>query len=381
MATRGKAALAIGLGAAAAAVVALSGGGVYAAEGKEEPKKPPPKTPIRVSLAKKFSKLFKVPASLILATIWAQSNNRPNASRSNKRGGSWGYGQMTLATAKEIWPRAKARISKSWDGTGKGLLDPTVNVGLTAYYLSLWWKRYRQNRLNWILAAYAYVLGPGRVKKTLPDASKGKLPKPLPADFARVKARFAQALKRKDVKQALAVDMLKPALSGGLGAEALYGKALANTIPATTTGYQARSMFGKMTKQLGNAYATLANYDPSGIAQKSGIDAGSVKAARQYLDSTNDMLGKYYAQMPESNEPLTADQLQKLKTSVSGASVAVKTVDDLFGTPFWRELAGDITEAAKTVTKAIASSPFGIGAGVAAAGIIGVGVLVLAAKK
>jgi hypothetical protein len=375
-----KAAIAIGLGAAAAAIVALSGGGVHAAEA-DKPKKLPPKktTSARVSLAKKFAKLFKVPSSLVLAAIYAQSGNKANAYRANKRGGSWGYGQMTLTTAKEIYPRARAKLGKAWDGTGKGLLDPAINIGLTAAYLGTYWARYKKNQRNWMLTAYAYVLGPGRVRAVVPDDSKGKPPKPLPADFARVKARFVAALKQSDVKRALAEDLVKPDVSG-IGAEPLSGKALANTIPATTTGYQARNMFGLMTGQLANAYRTLDNYDSWGIAEKTGIDAGSVKAARQYLDSTNSMLSKYYAQMPESSNALTSDQLTKLKAAVSTSSVAVKTVDDLFGTSFWKELGGEIVNAAKTVAKAV-NEGIGFSAGMIAAGAVGVGFLILAIKK
>ena len=378
-----KAALAIGLGAAAAAVVALTGGGVaHAAEGASPPlpkPKTPAKTPARVTLAKKFAKVFGVPSSLLLAAIYAQSGNKPNAYRANKRGGSWGYGQMTLATATEIYPSARAKLGKAWDGTGKGLLDPTINIGLTAHYLATYWRRYKKNARNWMLTAYAYVLGPGRVRAVVPDDTKGKPPKPLPADFVKVKARFSAALKQADVKRALAEDLVKPDMSG-LGAEPLSGKALAATIPATTTGYQARNIFGLMTQKLAGAYQTLREYDPTGIAKATRIDAGSIDAARQYLDSTNTMLGKYYAQMPESGAVLTADQLNKLKVAVSTSSVAVKTVDDLFGTSFWRELGTEIAAAAKTVVKKI-NEGIGFSAGMIAAGAVGVGFLILAIKK
>src|SRR5512139_2213535 len=101
---KGKAAIAIGLGAAAAAIAALAGGGVVQAAESETPPKATPKPSNRVVLARKFAKLFKIPRSLILAVILAQSGNKANAYRANKRGGAWGYGQMTLATATDIYP-------------------------------------------------------------------------------------------------------------------------------------------------------------------------------------------------------------------------------------------------------------------------------------
>lgn len=376
---KGKALIVIGLGAAgAAALAALTGGSAHAAEAEQPRKLTPSKVPARVALAKKFAKVFSVPLSLVLSVIAAQSSNRANAFRANKRGGAWGYGQITLATATEIWPKARAKIGKTWDGSGKGLLDPTINIGLTAYYLSLWWKRYRKHRLGWLLSAYAYILGPGRVRKAMPDDLKGKLPSPLPADFSAVKKRMAAALATNDVRRALTEEASTPALSG-LGAD-LYGKALANTLPSTTTGNQARTMFGRMTAALSKAYNTLQNYDPSGIAQATKLDAGSIQAAREYLDSTNAMLQKYYPSMPVSDQPLTSDQLAKLKTAVSTSSVAVKTVDDLFGTPWFRELAGEIAQATKTVIEKVNTS-VGFSAGMIAAGAIGVGVLILAIKK
>ena len=180
-----------------------------------------------------------------------------------------------------------------------------------------------------------------------------------------------------------------PALAGAAGtaSQPLSGKALAASIPATTTGYGARKMFGEMTQALGNAYGTLKNYDPNGIAQKSGIDAGSVKAAKDYLDSTNTMLAKYYKQMPASSDPLTADQLKKLKVAASTSSVAIKTVNDLFGTSWAMELSMEIAKAAVDVPKQIlhgAAEAVGLdktSAAIAVAGIIGAGILVLAIKK
>jgi len=129
----------------------------------------------------------------------------------------------------------------------------------------------------------------------------------------------------------------------------LYGKELANTIPATITGNQARSLFGNLTVSLHNAYNTLASYDSTGTARVTGLDAGSVKAARDYLDSTNDMLGKYYPQMPANNSPLPATQLAQLRTAVSTTSVAVKTIDDLFNTSWLSEIAISIVQAVPQV--------------------------------
>jgi hypothetical protein len=381
---QGKALAIAAIGAGAAAAFAF-GGSANAAE-SEEPKKKAPKMNTaakvgRVTLSAKYAKAFGVPTSLVLATTFAQSGNKRDAHIDNHRGGSWGYGQLTLDTAKEIWPKAKAKIGKEWDGTGQGLLDPAINLGLTAAYLATWWNRYKKNAAGWGLTVYAYTLGPGRVRQFLPK-DLGKLPKPLPDDVATVKRRYTTALAAPEVKKAIAQEKASPKLAGSStqGAEPLSGKALANTIPATVTGYQARSMFGIMTQKLQGAYATLKAYDPTGLAKASRIDAGSIDAARQYLDSTNSMLGKYYAQMPNTGDKLTADQLKKLKVAVSTSSVAVKTVDDLFGTGFWRELGGEIVEAAKTVAKAV-NNAVGFSFGMIAAAAVGVGFLVLVVKK
>ncbi len=354
---KGKAVAFALVGAGALAAFTL-GGSAHAAE--PEPKKAPTKAKIsRVTLAVKFAKLFGVPASLVLAAI--------------------AVGRMSLKTAKDIWPKAGAKIGKPWDGTAEGLKDDAISIGLSAYYLSLWWKRYKKNPRQWILSGYAYILGPGRLRKVLPN-DNGALPKPLPADFTRVKNAFAKALTRSEVKNAIAQEGKVPALGG---AAPLTGKALANTIPSTVTGHQARQMFGKMTQALQGAYVTLQNYDASGIAQTTKIDAGSIKAARSYLDSTNTMLGKYFPNMPASNNPLTAEQLKQLKLCVSSASTAVKTVDDMFSTTWLAELFAEIQDAAKGIVKK-AGDTLGLdktSAAIAVAGILGAGFLVLAIKK
>jgi hypothetical protein len=374
MGAKGKA-IAVGvLGAGLIGGLLLQGSGRAEAAEKPKKKKPKAKSLSSTVLANKWADKFGIPRTLVLATIYAQSSDNMMAQKANNRGGAWGLGQVTLATAKEIYPRVKG-VVPPWDGTGKGLLQPDLNVALTAYYLSLWYKRYQKNRLAWMLAAYAYVLGPGRVQAVMADVN-GKLPSPLPADFASTKARYQAALNQPALK-----GTAKPAVSGV--AEALYGKALSAQVSPTTTGNQARNMFGKMTASLGNAYATLKNYDPKGIAQKSGIDAGSVKAAKDYLDNTNAMLAKYYKQMPATDQVLTADQLNKLKVAVSTSSVAVKTVDDMFGTSWGSELFGEITKAGKMIIAKVADT-VGLSktsAIIAVGGIAAAAVLILAIKK
>lgn len=157
------------VGAGLLGALALQGGAHAATEEPAaKPKaKSKAKAPSRLTLSAKYARLFGVPLSLLLATTYAQSNNRPNAKRDNKRGGAWGLGQMTVATATDIWPKVQAKTGLSWDGTGEGLLNPTLNLALTAYYLSLWFARYKSNRLRWLLSAYAYVLGPNLPNKPL----------------------------------------------------------------------------------------------------------------------------------------------------------------------------------------------------------------------
>lgn len=234
-----------------------------------------------------------------------------------------------------------------------------------------------------MLSIYAYILGPGRVRKVLPSDA-GKLPKPLPSDFLRVKNAAAKALAKSEVKAAVAKEGKTPTVGA---ATKLVGKKLAATIPATTTGYQARALFGAMSKTLSNAYVTLSKYDSSGIAQATKLDAGSVKAARDYLDNTNATLKKYYPFMPESNEKLTSKQLEQLRLSMSTASVAVDYIDQNFGTSFLGELATAIKDAGVEIVKTVvttAAKAVGLdktGAAILVAGIIGSGILILAIKK
>ena len=144
----------------------------------------------------------------------------------------------------------------------------------------------------------------------------------------------------------------------------LYGRELANTIPRGITGYQARAMFGTLTRWLANAYQTLAEYKstggiaaifPAAALAKFAFTKEATDAATRYLDSTNAMLQKYYPQMPESNAQLADLQFAQLQTSVISTSIAVREIDQMFGTPWSTELANDIVEAAGTVSAWIAS--------------------------
>lgn len=136
----------------------------------------------------------------------------------------------------------------------------------------------------------------------------------------------------------------------------LYGKALANQIPDSTTGNQARLAFGAMTTALNGAYAKLAEYDVTGIGEGLGIDAGSLSQARQYLDTTNVRLGEYFPKFQANDEPLSSELLAQFKMCVSTTSVAVKYVDDNFSTSFLSELADAVIDACATVVGRVANT-------------------------
>jgi hypothetical protein len=124
-------------------------------------------------------------------------------------------------------------------------------------------------------------------------------------------------------------------------------------------------MFGAMAKAISDAYATLAAYHwDSGLqamvipggALIYGLTPDTVTPAKEYLDSTNTMIQGYYANTYEDDATLTPALLDQLRASVSVTSVAVKTIDDLYGTSWLSELCDSIVAAAGTVAAAVANT-------------------------
>lgn len=60
-------------------------------------------------------------AALVLGHIQTESAFRPNAFRNDKNGGSYGLGQLNLATAQD----------RGFTGCADGLYDPPTNLDLT----------------------------------------------------------------------------------------------------------------------------------------------------------------------------------------------------------------------------------------------------------
>lgn len=126
-------------------------------------------------LVVKWAKVFGTPPSLMMAVIENESGfdaNNTNLTSPGDvaRGGAWGLGQITLKTAQSLYAGAKGKVPP-WDGTGKGLYDPELNVALTAYGLGLNWKRYRNKPNNWLAAGLAWNVGAGAVDKHLDTPS------------------------------------------------------------------------------------------------------------------------------------------------------------------------------------------------------------------
>lgn len=173
---------------------------------------------LAVSLAVKFASVFGVPVSLVLAIIKVQSNWNPRASNTkNRRGGAWGFTQMTLATAQDLTKRFPANARKWWprfNGTGESLLDPTTNVALGAYQLSLQWKRFRKYPSNWMVTALAYHQGSGGMDKLL-KAGGGRLPAKLPPNATVMRQRFTLA---RDSDPIVSKAWAKDKAGGGVGA-------------------------------------------------------------------------------------------------------------------------------------------------------------------
>ncbi len=360
MVAKGKA-VAVGLvGAGLLGAFALQGSAHAAESEPAAPKtKKPKKTVSRVTLSAKYARAFGVPTSLVLATTYAQSGNNAKAYRANNRGGAWGYGQVTLATAKEIWPKVKAKVGKTWDGTGKGLLDPEVNLALTAAYLGAWWSRYKRNVRNWMLSAYAYVLGPGRVRQVMPK-DDGTLPKKLPADFARVKAAFSKALGASEVKIALAQEGSTPKLSG-------VGSDYKSSDPLVWTPSAVKAEFGRVRNVLDtiNREASQAVTDGKLSGTEWNQWFATYNAGHKFVDTASVYWGSNVitARQHEQEAAKWRDLIKSRGAKLTGPQELVRPPD--------KPLLDQLT--APGLNK--------VSAAIAVAGVMGVGVLILAIKK
>lgn len=118
----------------------------------------------------------------------------------------------------------------------------------------------------------------------------------------------------------------------------LYGKALARTIPASTTGVQAQAIFAAQHTAIARAQATLSAY-ASGFSIGQG---DAVATAQQYLSDIAQMLDRYEPGFVATEQPITDLQLVQLRACVSTASVMCRFIDDNFSTAYLQELSDSI---------------------------------------
>lgn len=163
-----------------------------------------------LALARKWGSLFKVPVPDVMAIAGVESNYNSLAENHNDRaeavGGAWGMMQIIPDTARHlagllkmpIWVVNGAKINNPYyhnsevitalhdfDGSGRALLDASLNVMLGTFYL-----RRLSDRFNnfWFVAA-AYQQGPRRIQEAIDGAKEiGELGKEY-AEAATVRRR------------------------------------------------------------------------------------------------------------------------------------------------------------------------------------------------
>lgn len=125
--------------------------------------------------AKKWTDVFGTPMPTIMSIVDIESAHNPtkvNMARADK-GGAWGLGQQMLDEAPEkiarivgqygkIFPEVKATARK-WKGKAENLLDPDLNLMLTAWQLG----RLHQQFGEFQTVAAAYHQGAGAVRQRL----------------------------------------------------------------------------------------------------------------------------------------------------------------------------------------------------------------------
>jgi hypothetical protein len=138
-----------------------------------------PRTPLVMRLSRKWGPVFGAPVGSLMAITWIESMHDPvkiNMARADK-GGAWGLGQQMADEAEYklgvIWRQYKRRhpelkhIINRYDGTAQSLLDPELNMVLTAWQLGLLTDKLG----DFATVAAAYQQGLGAVRSRL-DAGK-----------------------------------------------------------------------------------------------------------------------------------------------------------------------------------------------------------------
>jgi soluble lytic murein transglycosylase-like protein len=128
------------------------------------------------AVARKWAPVFQVPVPTIMSIVDIESAHNPkqvNMARFDK-GGAWGLGQQMLDEADEKikkirriygdkFPQIKA-VTKKWHGDPSALLDPDLNLMLTAWQLG---RLHNQFEGNFDLVAAAYNQGEYAIKRRL----------------------------------------------------------------------------------------------------------------------------------------------------------------------------------------------------------------------
>lgn len=119
-------------------------------------------------LANRWAGVFsKINPQTVMVVIGIESNFKADVVNTNdramKRGGAWGYMQMTLDTAKDLVPRMPQSLAVvgKFDGTGRSLLDPELNVAIGTFYLDKLAREFK----DFDLVVAAYQQGPGNIRR------------------------------------------------------------------------------------------------------------------------------------------------------------------------------------------------------------------------
>jgi hypothetical protein len=128
------------------------------------------------TLASKWAPVFDVPVTTIMSIVDIESSHNPRQVNMTvfEKGGAWGLGQQMLDEADEKiqkirhqygakYPQVKLTARK-WRGDPAALLDPDLNMMLTAWQLGILNKAFGG---DFDIVAAAYNQGKGAVEKRL----------------------------------------------------------------------------------------------------------------------------------------------------------------------------------------------------------------------